>query len=40
MGTPKLASTMAGVFGSITATVSPVPTPSLIRPEARRRVRA
>ncbi len=34
IGTPKCASSMAGVFDSITDTVSPLPIPSLSSAEA------
>ena len=40
MGTPKWASTMAGVLGAMMATVWPRWTPWRVRAEARRRVRA
>jgi len=40
MGTPKCASTMGGVLGSITATVSFLPMPRWRRALARRRQRA
>ncbi|MNN44252.1 hypothetical protein D3C81_1585330 [compost metagenome] len=39
MGTPKCASSMAGVLGSITATVSPRPMPRPTKALARRRQR-
>jgi len=40
MGTPKCASTIAGVLGAMTATVSPRCTPCAARAEAMRRQRA
>jgi hypothetical protein len=40
IGTPKCASYMAGMFGSMTATVSPVPIPRRASADARRRLRA
>jgi hypothetical protein len=40
IGTPKCASYMGGVLGSITATVSPTPTPRRDSADARRRARA
>ena len=40
MGMPKCASTIVGVFGSITATVSPLPTPLRGSADGERRQRA
>ena len=40
IGTPKCASYIAGMFGSMTATVSPLPMPRFASAEARRRQRA
>jgi hypothetical protein len=40
IGTPKCASTMGGVLGSITATVSFLPMPARCSALARRRARA
>ncbi|SAK99352.1 hypothetical protein AWB82_07284 [Caballeronia glebae] len=40
IGTPKCASTISGVFGSIAATVSPRPMPRAASADASRRVRA
>ena len=40
IGTPKCASYIGGVFGSMTATVSPRPMPRFASAEARRRERA
>ena len=40
IGTPKCTSTIAGMFGSITATVSPTPMPRFASADARRRQRA
>ncbi len=37
IGTPKCASTMAGMLGSITATVSPTPMPRFLSAEANLR---
>ena len=40
IGTPKCTSTIGGMLGSMTATVSPTPMPRLANAEARRRQRA
>ena len=40
IGTPKCASYIAGMFGAITATVSPLPMPRRASAEASRRQRA
>ena len=40
IGTPKWASTIAGILGSIAATVSPTPMPRFVRAPASRRQRA
>jgi hypothetical protein len=40
IGTPKCASYIAGMFGSMTATVSPVPMPRFASAEASRRQRS
>ena len=40
IGTPKCASNIAGMLGSITATVSPLPMPRAASAEASRRQRA